>query len=231
MSPTPDTTVIPRLAATAGEPPEQSLESTLAATRRLGAVAAAAALVALLVGGTAMSALGGASVADVGVVRLHPAPALIGSAALAAVSLFDAFTVPALHRTLRSSGTVLILVATGCALTGDLLGIVGRTVQHAAAQTALMGGSAPSVAALDQTQRSLNAFGFVLVAVSFATFGVLYRRAGHRWLGATALSAGLLTGLGQVPGLQPLFYLANVFFVAWYVGLIRQFGARSGTPC
>lgn len=47
MSPTPDTTVIPRLAATAGEPPEQSLESTLAATRRLGAVAAAAALASI----------------------------------------------------------------------------------------------------------------------------------------------------------------------------------------
>lgn len=171
MSPTPDTTVIPRVAATAGEPPEHSLESTLAATRRLGAVAAAAAAA-----GPARGRYGhvrprwrergrrrGRSAPP------RPCPDRLGGPGCCESVRRVHRACLALHP--RSSGTVLILVATGCALTGDLLGIVGRTVQHAAAQTALMGGSAPSVAALDQTQRSLNAFGFVLVAVSFATFG------------------------------------------------------------
>ena len=57
------------------------------------------------------------------------------------------------------------------------------------------------------------------MAISFTAFGVLFIRNRSRRLGAVAVAAGVLTGLGQLPGLQVLFYLANVFFLAWYITL------------
>ena len=49
--------------------------------------------------------------------------------ALAAVSLFDLGTVPALHDRLSGHGPALVLCGAGTAAVGDMLGIVGRLLQ------------------------------------------------------------------------------------------------------
>jgi hypothetical protein len=38
-----------------------------------------------------------------------------------------------------------------------------------------------------------------------------------------AIVAGLFTHLGQIPMLSPLFMVANVAYIAWYVGIGRRF--------
>ncbi len=140
------------------------------------------------------------------------------------------FTVPALHLTLARRGPALVLIATGCALIGDLLGVVGRLTQRAAVSRRLGGRPDVGFDVLDLLQQTLNTAGFCLVAVSFTCFGVLFRRAGSRALGAAAMLAGVLTGIGQIPPLQPAFYLANLAFIAWYAGLIVTFRRPHGRP-
>lgn len=199
-----------------------------AAVRALGRRAAAAALVALLVGGVAMSFTAGGGSSSEAAVATAGRLAQIGPVALAAISLFDLFTVPALHQTLRTYGTALLLVATGCAGLGDVLGMTGRLTQEAAVASAL-GGDAFS-AALDTLERCLNTGGFALVAVSFTCFGILFRRAGERALAIIAIATGVLTGGGQVPGLEMLFYLANAGFLTWYVALVVRFRPHRHDP-
>ena len=181
-----------------------------------------AALAALLVGGVAMSWVSRGGPSSAAAAATAGQLALLGPVALAAISLFDLFTVPALHQTLKSYGYALVLVATGCAGVGDLLGVAGRLSQASAVVTALDGGTGFAVA-LDTLERSLNTGGFVLVAVSFSSFGVLFWRAGERSLAIIAIATGILTGSGQFPGLEPLFYLANVGFLAWYIALVVRF--------
>lgn len=193
-----------------------------AAVRKLGRRAAAAALVALLVGGVAMSLTSGGGSSSGAAVATAGRLALIGPVALATISLFDLFTVPALHQTLRSYGTALLLVATGCAGVGDLLGVAGRLAQEAAVVTAL-DGRTDGTAALDTLERCLNSGGFALVAVSFTSFGILFWRSRERALAIVAIATGALTGGGQLPGLEILFYLANAGYLAWYVGLVVRF--------
>jgi hypothetical protein len=180
------------------------------------------ALVALLVGGVAMSLTAGGGPSSGAAVATAGRLALIGPVALAAISLFDLFTVPALHQTLKSYGYALVLVATGCAGVGDLLGVAGRLAQEAAVVTALDGGTGLAMA-LDTLERSFNTGGFVLVAVSFSSFGLLFWRAGERALAIIAIATGVLTGGGQLPGLEVLFYLANAGYLAWYTGLVVRF--------
>lgn len=67
-------------------------------------------------------------------------------------------------------------------------------------------------------EQTLNTAGFALVSVSFACFGFAMLGFSRR-LGWVGLSAGVCTALGQVPGLEVAFSLANLAFVAWYVGL------------
>jgi len=189
--------------------------SGLLRIRRLAAGAALGALGALLVGAALMAVprrgLDGNALVG-GLV-------LLGPAALAAVSLLDMFTVPGLHQTLHRHGPVLVAVATGCALAGDLLGVIGRLTQLAAVVSQGQQRPDAQTLVLDLLQTTFNAGGFVLVAISFTAFGVLLIRGRSRRLGAVAVAAGVLTGLGQLPGLQVLFYLANVFFLAWYITL------------
>lgn len=119
------------------------------------------------------------------------------------------------------------MVATGTALTGDLLGVVGRLTQLAAVTSESLGGREDQAETLQLLQTTLNTGGFVLVAVSFTTFGVLFARADRRRLGLVAILAGTLTAAGQLPNLQVLFYLANLAFVAWYAALIATFRTPS----
>ena len=94
-------------------------------------------------------------------------------------------------------GPVIVAVATKCALAGDLLGVIGRLTQLAAVVS--QGQQRPDVQTLvlDLLQATFNAGGFVLVAISFTAFGVLFIRNRSRRLGA----------------------VANVFFLAWYITL------------
>ncbi|MEI2731337.1 MAG: hypothetical protein V9G08_04915 [Dermatophilaceae bacterium] len=189
--------------------------------RRLAATAAVGALVALLAGGSLMA-----------IPRPGPAQgsgwpgalALLGPAALAAISCLDMFTVPALHRSLRLTGPTLVLVATGCALVGDLLGVTGRLAQLTSVLADLRGLPGGAVLSMDLLQVTLNTAGFLLISVSFAAFGVLFVRAGSPRLGGVAVAAGVLTAVGQLPGLQVLFYVANAAFLAWYAALAVTFG-------
>lgn len=201
--------------------------------RRLGSWAALGALAALLLGGSLMAVAAAPRppgvTAGLGLALLHGGPA-----ALAALSVLDMFTVPALHQTLRRHGPVLILVATGCALIGDLLGVTGRLTQLSAVAGAAQGWPAPQSMVLDLLQTTLNIAGFLLVSVSFSAFGVLFVRCGARVLGAVAVAAGVLTAAGQLPGLAPLFYLANAAFLAWYAALFLSFRrpeAPGAQPC
>jgi uncharacterized membrane protein YccC len=83
---------------------------------------------------------------------------------------------------------------------------------------------------LELLQHTINTGGFVLVAVSFTVFGILFVRRGSRVLGVIAIVAGVCTMVGQLPSLEPVFYLANVAFIAWYISLARLFHARRARP-
>src|SRR5450631_2131663 len=98
----------------------------------VAANAAFLALAALMVGGAAMSltAQAGTSAADVlAAIGANPWPFLAGGIGLVLVSLFDIFTIPGLHAALGGQRRVLIILASITAVTGDLLGIIGRLAQ------------------------------------------------------------------------------------------------------
>ena len=87
------------------------------------------------------------------------------------VSLFDLFTIPALHATLGRYGRVLIVLASAAAVIGDLLGVIGRLAQTALVPIGLQAPPGPAgtellaaghvLGVLDTT---LNTAGFVLVS-------------------------------------------------------------------
>ena len=99
----------------------------------VGRFAAVAALLALLTGGTLMAATGplvAAAGADVWrPVRENPGLFLSAAIALALISLFDLFTIPALHVLLHRRHPRLVLVAAVTAAIGDLLGVLSRLVR------------------------------------------------------------------------------------------------------
>jgi hypothetical protein len=151
---------------------------------------------------------------------------------LTLVSLFDIFTIPALHLALGRYGRVLVTLATITAIIGDALGILGRLAQTALVPLGLQSDAADGARGtglvgagqvLDVLDTTINTAGFVLVSVSFTCFGLLMIRGFSRPLGWVAIVAGLFTLLGQVPTLAPLFMVANVAYIAWYVGVARRF--------
>jgi hypothetical protein len=158
-----------------------------------------------------------------------PWPFLAAGVGLVLVSLFDILTIPALHAALGHHGRVLILLATATAVIGDLLGILGRLAQTALVPLGLQSGPGPGsdlVAAgqvLGVLDTTVNTAGFLLVSVSFTCFGILMLRGFSRPLGWIAIVAGVFTFLGQIPALAPLFMVANVAYIGWYVGIGRRF--------
>lgn len=173
--------------------------------RQVGAIASLGAFAALMIGGTLMA------------IPVESHLGLLGPVMLAAISVFDVFTLPALHERLRGHAA-LVLIATGCALIGDLLGVVARLIQTSAVAAAGRGLS-ESAQTLDIQQQVLNTGGFLLVSVSFTAFGVLFMKAGARLLGIAGLAAGVLTSLGQFPTLEVAFYVANLAYLTWYAAL------------
>jgi hypothetical protein len=205
-------------------------DATLAgsAAINVGRIAAVLALAALLVGGTLMSIsaplLAAAPAADPwSPLRDHAALFWWAAVGLGLISAFDLLTIPALHLRLSPTHPALILVATVTAASGDLLGVLGRTVQAAEVSAS---GAPTTIATLVVLEQGVNTAGFALVSVSFACFGLAMLRGRDGWLGVVGIAAGATTGLGQLPGLEPVFYLANVLFVAWYVGLALTLGKR-----
>jgi len=187
----------------------------------VGRVAAVLALAALLVGGSLMAAtaplLAAAGDDPWRPVRENPTLFWAAALALALISLFDLFTIPALHLRLHAAHPTLVLLATCTAAVGDLLGVLGRLVQGAEVPAAL--GSSSDAALLAIVEQTLNTAGFALVSVSFAGFGLAMMRGFSRWLGWVGVAAAVCTAFGQVPGLDWVFLLANLAFVAWYIGL------------
>lgn len=214
------------------------------ASYRIAAVAAFVALAALMVGGVAMSLTTRAvtsktskasTAATLTAIVDNPWPFLAGGLGLVLVSLFDIFTIPGLHAALGRHGRVLIMVATVAAVIGDLLGIIGRLAQTALVPVALQTapgnellGAGHVINVLDAT---FNTAGFVLVSVSFTCFGLLMLRGFSRRLGWVAIVAGVFTLLGQIPMLAPTFLVANVAYIAWYVGIGRRFTRMAGRDC
>ena len=76
---------------------------------------------------------------------------------------------------------------------------------------------------LNVLDTTINTAGFVLVSVSFTCFGILMLRGFSRPIGWIAIVAGVFTFLGQIPALAPLFMVANIAYIAWYVGVGRRF--------
>jgi hypothetical protein len=196
----------------------------------LAAGAAFLALAALMVGGTAMSltAQTGTSTAKVlAAIATNPWPFVAGGVGLVLVSLFDIFTIPGLHAALGRHGRVLIVLASATAVIGDLLGIVGRLAQTALVPLGLQPGTGTDLMAaghvLGVLDTTINTAGFLLVSVSFTCFGLLMLRGFSRPIGCVAIVAGVFTLLGQIPTLAPLFLVANVAYIAWYVGIGRRF--------
>lgn len=181
---------------------------------RIATVAALLALLALLVGGVAMSWASGAPTAP-------PWVPFLAAVGLGGVSLFDAFTVPALHDDLADDGPGLVLIATMTALGGDLLNVLGRLFQLCGA-LALTDGRAEAFAIFDTADTVTNGAGFLLVAVSFTSFGVLWRRR-HRLLSVVGVAAGALTALAQVPQLAGLLSGASACYLVWYVALAAHY--------
>lgn len=201
---------------------------------QVAAAAARLALAALMIGGTAMAltARTGTSIAEVlAAIRVNPWPFLAGGAGLVLVSPFDIFTVPGLHAALGHHGRVLILFASTAAIIGDLVGMLGRLAQTALVPLGLQTGAGLGpgtglmaagrvLGVLDSTT---NTAGFLLVSVSFTSFGILMRRGFSRPIGWIAIVAGVFTLLGQIPTLPPLFMVANDAYGAWCVGIGRRF--------
>jgi hypothetical protein len=160
-------------------------------------------------------------------ISTSPWPFLAGGVGLVLVSLFDIFTIPGLHAALGHHGRVLILLASAAAIIGDLLGILGRLAQTALVPLGLQNGSRADLAAagqvLDVLDLTINTAGFLLVSVSFTCFGILMLRGFSRPIGWIAIVAGVFTFLGQIPALAPLFMVANLAYIAWYVGIGRRF--------
>lgn len=205
---------------------------------RVAATAAFLALAALMVGGAAMAltAQTGTSTAEVlAAIGRNPWPFLAGGVGLALISLFDIFTIPGLHAALGRHGRVLIVLASATAVIGDILGIVGRLAQTALVPLGLQTNAASSDLlaagqALGVLDTTINTAGFVLVSLSFTCFGVLMLRGFSRPIGWIAILAGVFTLLGQIPTLAPLFMVANVAYIAWYVGIGRRFWRAARQP-
>jgi len=207
-------------------------DSNERALYRVAALAAALALAALMVGGVAMAlpARTGTSTAEVlAAIGANPWPFLAGGVGLVLVSLFDIFTIPGLHAALGRDGQVLILLASAAAIIGDLLGVLGRLAQTALVPIGLQNATAAGadlLAAghtLDVLDTTINTAGFLLVSVSLTCFGLLMLRGFSRAMGWIAIVAGAFTLAGQIPALAPLFMVANVAYIAWYVGIARRF--------
>jgi hypothetical protein len=227
----------------AASEPGRGEPSTIAAIRgaderahfRVAGAAALLALAALMVGGAGMamtSQAGTSTVAVLAAIGSNPWPFLAGGVGLTLVSLFDIFTIPGLHAALGRDGRVLILLASVTAIIGDLLGIVGRLAQTALVPVGLQSADASGAAGaelvaaghvLDVLDTTINTAGFLLVSVSFTCFGILMLRGFSRAIGWIAIVAGVFTLVGQIPTLAPLFMVANVAYVAWYVGIARRF--------
>jgi Domain of unknown function (DUF4386) len=202
---------------------------------RVAGAAAVLALAALMVGGVAMALTSAAGTSTAGVlaaIGTNPWPFLAGGIGLVLVSLFDLFTIPALHATLGRYGRVLIVLASAAAVIGDLLGVIGRLAQTAMVPIGLQATPGPGPAGtellaaghvLGVLDFTINTAGFVLVSVSFTCFGMLMLRGFSRNIGWIAILAGVFTLLGQIPLLAPLFMVANAAYIAWYVGIGRRF--------
>jgi Domain of unknown function (DUF4386) len=211
---------------------------------QLAATAALLALATLMVGGVAMAMTGRAGTSTAAVLAAisdNPWPFVAGGVGLTLVSFFDLLTIPALHSALGRHGRVLVILATATAVTGDLLGMIGRLAQtalvplalqaHYGAGTEQAAGTLPVAGtdlvsaghALGVLDTTINTAGFVLVSVSFTCFGLLMLRGYSRRLGWVAVVAGVFTCLGQIPPLAPLFMVANVAYLAWYAGIARRF--------
>jgi|GEM_PF-1503086 len=209
--------------------------TTFANDRALFRVAAAAAflaLAALMVGGVAMaltSQAGTATAEVLAAIGTNPWPFLAGGVGLALVSLFDILTIPGLHAALGRYGRVLILLASAAAIIGDVLGIIGRLAQTALVPVGLQTSSPSSIEmlavgrVLSVLDTTVNMAGFVLVSISFTCFGLLMLRGFSRPIGWIAIVAGVFTLAGQIPSLTALFIVANVAYIAWYVGIGRRF--------
>jgi hypothetical protein len=198
----------------------------------VAATAAFLALVALMVGGVAMAltAQAGTSGAEVlAAIGTNPWPYLAGGVGLTLVSLFDILTIPGLHAVLGRHGRVLITLASVSAIVGDLLGVIGRLAQTALVPVGLQSVNVVGTEALAAAHvlgvldTTINTAGFVLVSVSFTCFGLLMLRGFSRPIGWIAIVAGIFTFLGQIPTLAPSFMVANVAYIAWYVGIGRRF--------
>lgn len=202
------------------------------ALHQVAATAAFLALAALMVGGAAMALTTPAatSTADVlAAIDINPWPFVAGGVGLTFVSLFDIFTIPALHSTLGRHGRVLIVLASVTAIIGDILGVLGRLAQTALVPVGLQTANATRAEllaagrVLDVLDTTVNTAGFVVVSVSFTCFGLLMLRGFSRPIGWIAVVAGVSTLLGQLPPLAPLFMVANVAYIAWYIGIGRRF--------
>lgn len=231
--PTQDRSGDPATPVTSGAPATSATGDR--ALYRVAAAAAFLALAALLVGGIAMALTSRATTqqtptADMlTAIGANPWPFLAGGVGLVLVSLFDIFTIPALHAALGRHGRVLILIASATAVIGDLLGIVGRLAQTALVPVGLQsadGAGSDALAAglvLGVLDTIVNTAGFLLVSVSFTCFGLLMVRGFSRPVGWVAIVAGVFTLVGQIPVLAPLFMVANIAYIAWYVAIGRRF--------
>ena len=199
---------------------------------RVAAAAAFLTLAALIVGGVAMglTSQAGTSTADVmAAIGTNPWPFLAGGVGLALVSLFDILTIPGLHAALGRYSRVLILLASAAAIFGDVLGIIGRLAQTALVPIGLQTSHTSGIEmlaagrVLSVLDTTVNTAGFVLVSISFTCFGLLMLRGFSRPIGWIAIVAGVCTLAGQIPALTPLFIVANVAYIAWYVGIGRRF--------
>jgi len=198
----------------------------------VAAAAAFLALIALLVGGSAMSLTartGRSTTEALASISTNPWPFVVAGVGLVLVSLFDIFTIPGLHAALGHHGRVLILVASATAVIGDLLGLVGRLAQTALVPLGLQPGGGRGAGTLAAGQvlgvldTTINTAGFILVSVSFSCFGLLMLRGFSRAIGWVAIVAGVFTLLGQFPPLAPLFMVANLAYVAWYIAIGCRF--------
>lgn len=198
---------------------------------RIALLAACAAATALLIGGVALAIFGGAATASVDqrLVSINQNRLLftVGSVAIILVSLADMFTVPGLVAALWKDSRALTGMAAISAVVGDFLGVAGGLIQAALIpmSQATTGAGSASVQTVIFLESTFSTAGFLLVGVSFLLFGFsILRGTFGKWIGWVAITAGVLSILGQIPVLAMLFMLANLAYLLWYIGLAARFG-------
>ena len=213
-----------------------SQEKYLRSVYKVGSITAFLAAISVLIANVAFMAAGPPVEGVEQTIKQINDSTLIIAVAFGAVwviSLFDIFTVPGLYFAVREGQHTFALSGAILAVVGDILGLTSGVIQSAllrlsASYTAASGAERAAVVtiakAVDELESVFFTSGFLLVGASFIFFGVAMLKGGFsKWIGWIGIAAGVASIVGQIPSLSLAFLVANLLYLAWYIGIGARF--------